>query len=303
MKYAVDRLMDVKTVRLTTNTVVIIGLAWAVSLWINLHISTKLTEIPAYQPPKPDIKYEQQKKADYSVIKRRNIFNPEQAAVSPAVISPDDNTLMAAVPTALNLQLIGTVNTDSGDNSFAVILDKGTKKQNLLRINDEVAPGAVIVAISRLSVLINNAGRMESLSVEMKSGSGTRSGRTRPTTASSGSPHGGVWKVSEGRVIMDKRFLEKQLTRVNDLMTQVRAVPHMNKDKVMQGFKVFQIRRGSVFQKVGLKNHDVIQRINGQKLDSVEKGLDLFAALRDETHFTLDILRNNANKTINIEIQ
>jgi len=207
------------------------------------------------------------------------------------------------VPTALNLQLIGTVNTDSGENSFAVILDKATKKQNLLRINDEVAPGAKIVAISRLSVLIDNAGRMESLSVEMKPGSRTRSGRGRPRAASGGRRNGGVWKVSEGHIIMDKRFLEKQLASVNDLMTQVRAVPHMNKDKVMQGFKVFQIKKGSVFQKVGLKNRDVIQRINGQRLDSVEKGLDLFAALRDETNFTLDILRNNAKKTINIEIQ
>jgi len=210
---------------------------------------------------------------------------------------------MTAAPTALNLQLIGTVNTDSGENSFAVILDKGTKKQNLLRINDEVAPGAVIVAISRLSILIDNAGRMESLSVEMKSEPGKRSGRTRPAAASAGSPFGGVRKVSEGHVIMDKRFLNKQLARVNDLMTQVRAVPHMNKNKEMQGFKLFQIKKDSVFQKVGLKNSDVIQRINGQRLDSVEKGLDLFAALRDETNFTLDILRNNAKKTINIEIQ
>jgi len=259
--------------------------------------------LSAAEPPKPAIKYERQKKADYSVIKRRNIFNPEQTAAKSAAIAPDDKTFMAAVPTALNLQLIGTVNTDTGENSFAVILDKATKKQNLLRINDEVAPGAKIVAISRLSVLIDNAGRMESLSVEMKSGSGTRRGRARPATASAGRRNGGVWKVSEGHIIMDKRFLEKQLASVNDLMTQVRAVPHMNKDKVMQGFKVFQIKKDSVFQKVGLKNRDVIQRINGQKLDSVEKGLDLFAALRDETNFTLDILRNNAKKTITIEIQ
>jgi len=70
MKYTVDRLLDAKTARLAINTAVIIGLAWSFSLWINLFISTKLAEIPAYQPPKPAIKYERQKKADYSVIKQ-----------------------------------------------------------------------------------------------------------------------------------------------------------------------------------------------------------------------------------------
>ena len=302
MRYTFDRLLDAKTARLAANSAVIVSLAWAVSLWINLFISTKLSETPAYKPPKTATKYERQKKSDYSVIKRRNIFNPVQSATQATAV-PDNKALTDAVPTTLNLQLIGTVNTETGKNSFAVILDKGTKKQNLLRINDEVAPGATLVGISRLSVLIDNGGRMESLSVEIKFGERTKRSGAKRAAPTSGTPHGGVWKVNEGHVIMDKRFLEKQLTKVNDLMTQVRAVPHMGKDKTMQGFKVFQIRKDSIFQKVGLKNHDIIQRINGQRLDSVEKGLDLFAALRDETHFTIELLRNNANKTINIEVQ
>ena len=302
MRYTLDGLMDAKTGRMAANTAVIIALAWAVSLWINLFISTKLSEIPAYQAPKPAARYQQQKKADYSVIKRRNIFNPAQSTTKGAPL-PDNNKLMDALPTALNLELIGTVNTESGENSFAVILDKGTKKQNLLRINDEVAPGATLVGINRLSVLIDNGGRLESLTVEIKLGERAKRGRVRVEAPAAGTPRDGIWKVSDGNVIMDRRFLEKQLSRINDLMTQVRAVPHMNKDKKMLGFKVFQIRKDSLFQKVGLKNHDVIQRINGQQLNSVEKGLDLFSALRDETHFTIDLLRNNANKTINIEVQ
>ena len=114
---------------------------------------------------------------------------------------------------------------------------------------------------------------------------------------------GSVRQMAEGHVVMDRKFFDSQLTKVNDLMTQIRAVPHKSKDGVMQGFKVFQIRRNSLFNKVGLRNHDVVQRINGQQLDSVEKGLDLFTALREEHRFVIDIMRNNSSKTLTIEIQ
>ena len=303
MKYTFGRLLDAKTARLAINAAVVISLAWVVSLWVNMAISTKLADTTAYLPPKPAVTARRQTKSDYSIIKRRNIFNPGQSA-TPTAAEPDDKALMEAAPTTLNLQLIGTVNTSTGENSFAVILDKATKKQSLLQINDEVAPGAIIVAINRLSVLIDNAGRMESLSIDMKESfpkPGLRGKSSRMHKASTDS--NSVRKISDNHLVLDKRFLEQQLTKVNELMTQVRAVPHMNKDKQMDGFKVFQIKQNSIFQKVGLKNHDVIQRINGQTLDSVEKGLDLFAALRDESQFTIDILRNNAKKSITIEVQ
>lgn len=302
MKYAIERFLGNRKARLIIDLAVIVCLAWVVSLWINLAISQKLSEISRYEPPKPAVKKKSLKKADYSVIKRRNIFNPDAGSRKAAVRIPEDTDVKTAVPTALNLQLIGTVFADRDEDNFAVILDKGTREQNLLRVNDEVAPGATIVRISRLSVLIDNAGRMESLSIEMKPGSPGRIVKKKQARAPrSGS--GKVWQVAEGHMVMDRRFLDKQLAKMNDLMTQVRAVPNKNKDGVMQGFKLFQIRKGSVFEKVGLKNHDVIQRVNGQSLNSVEKGLDLFAALRDENHFTLDILRNNAKKTITIEVQ
>ena len=300
----IERLLDDKRARLAINLLVILGLAWAVSLWIHLAISQKLTGIPAYKPPQTIGKTGAFKQADYSVIKRRNIFNPDAAKKSAALPKSTAQPIQEAVQTALNLKLIGTVFADMDDDRYAVIQDKGTGKQDLFRINDEVAPGASIIEIHRLAVLIDNGGRIESLTIEMQTGSSKRIvKRKRGAAAAKLSNSGAVRQVADGHVVMDRKFFDSQLTRVNDLMTQVRAIPHKSKDGTMQGFKVFQIRRNSLFQKVGLKNHDVIQRINGQQLDSVEKGLDLFTALREEHNFVIDIIRNNSNKTLTIEIQ
>jgi general secretion pathway protein C len=66
---------------------------------------------------------------------------------------------------------------------------------------------------------------------------------------------------------------------------------------------LYEIGKDSLYDKVGLKNQDVIQRVNGQALNSVETGLDLFNALKNDTHFTLDIIRNKENKTIRVDVQ
>ena len=303
MRYMIERLLDEKRARLAINLLVILGLAWAVSLWINLAISQKLTEIPSYETPLTIGKTAAFKKADYSVIKRRNIFNPDSAKKSAAPSKSAIQPIQDAAPTALNLKLIGTVFADMDEDKYAVIQDKGSGKQNLYRVNDEVAPGAAIVEIHRLAVLIDNDGRIESLSIEMQPGSQKRAVKRKRGSPTKLSASGSVRQVGDGHVVMDRKFFDSQLTRVSDLMTQVRALPHKSKDGMMQGFKVFQIRRNSLFQKVGLKNHDVVQRINGQQLDSVEKGLDLFTALREEHRFVIDIIRNNSNKTLTIEIQ
>jgi len=104
-------------------------------------------------------------------------------------------------------------------------------------------------------------------------------------------------------MVMDRNFLQNQMKDMSSLLTQVRAVPNKTKDGAIDGFKVFQIQKGSVFEKIGLKNMDVLKRVNGQTLNSAEKGLELFSAFKSEERFELDIVRNDDEKTIIVEVQ
>jgi len=299
MKYAVYRLFDQHTARALINISLTIAFAWMASLWINLGISRALTELPGYQPPVQTGGRQDAMRVDYSIIKRRNIFNPSGTRTKAAALAMEKQ--VSAQPTTLNLKLIGTVISERGQQNYAVIQDNVTKEQKLYAVDDEVAADAVIVRIDRFKVIIDNAGRTESIFLDFESiFPGGKSPTRRVNTPPSA---GGVRADGSGNVTMDRRFLEKQLANMNDVLTHVRAVPHKDKKGNMVGFKLFQIKRGSIFDKIGLKNQDVIQNINGQKLDSVEKGLDLFAALRDETHFTVDLLRNNAKQSLTIDVQ
>ncbi|NVJ21393.1 hypothetical protein HUW62_09200 [Myxococcus sp. AM011] len=74
---------------------------------------------------------------------------------------------------------------------------------------------------------------------------------------------------------------------------QARIVPAF-KDGKAQGFKLFSIREGSLYDKLGFQNGDVIQRVNGISLDTPEKALETYALLKTARRLEVDLHRDGA---------
>ncbi len=243
---------------------------------------------------------------DYSYILRRNIFNSQKSYEG--FESPQSKVLgeQAKIPgtgvpkTSLKLKLLGTVVDPDEKQAFAVI-ENSAGTQQLYRLSDVVGE-AKIVKIERNRTLLNHNGKVEALEVDfaLKSSSSPRqSGRGKRN----GNASSEVSRISEGEYLVSKQYLTSQMSNMNRLLTQVRAVPNLNKSGAANGFKLFSIKRNSIFAKLGLKNRDVIQRINGVELNSAEKGLELFQALRSETSFEVDLIRNSQKTTLRFNIQ
>ena len=69
------------------------------------------------------------------------------------------------------------------------------------------------------------------------------------------------------------------------------------------GFRVFAIKPGSVFEKIGLQNGDVINRVNGVELTDPTKAISLFTELQNEGHIAVDLQRNKQSKNFSYEIR
>jgi len=310
MEFALEKLEG--AARMAVNMAIVLSLAWVLSLWGNLFINSYLGPEPAYhrKSAKAAKAPAKEEKTDYSVIVSRNIFSPTVARPKP-VLNPKvirRQPKPSLVPTVLNLKLVGTIISDQPENSKAVISKRGGREQKIYMVSDEVGKNAVIVGINRLEVLIDNAGRIETLSMKVEKGglqqSGKRKGqfgrrqRRRATAAG-----GGIRAIGPGQYAIERPYFENQLKNISELLVQIRAIPNRAKDGTVNGFKVFQIQQGSMFNRIGLKNNDVIQQINGQALNSAETGLALFSALKHETHFAIDLLRNNEKKTMVIDVE
>jgi general secretion pathway protein C len=310
MEFALEKLEGIA--RMAVNLAIVLSLAWVISLWGNLFINSYLGPEPVYhkKPAKTAKAPAQEDKTDYSAIVSRNIFSPTASRPTPA---PKPKVIRrqpkpAVVPTVLNLKLVGTIISDQPENSKAVISKSDGREQKIYMVSDEVGKNAVIVAINRLEVLIDNAGRMETLSMKTEKGGLPRSGKRKTKFrikrgGGATATGGGIREIGPGQYAIERPYFENQLKNISGLLVQIRAIPNRDKDGTVNGFKVFQIQQGSMFNKIGLKNNDVIRQINGQPLNSAETGLAMFSALKNETHFAIDLLRNNEKKTMVIDVE
>ena len=88
---------------------------------------------------------------------------------------------------------------------------------------------------------------------------------------------------------LKRTYVNQQLANLNALLNDARVIPIEQDGKPWFIFDF--VREGSIYEKLGLKNKDVIVQINGFTVDSLPKALKLFEALQLEEKITLRIKR------------
>ena len=86
-------------------------------------------------------------------------------------------------------------------------------------------------------------------------------------------------------------MLEDLLGDPNQFVNQARVIPQEN------GLRFFAIRPNSIFFKIGIRNGDILHRINDVELDNVENALQLFEELRGASSFKVDLTWGGQNLT------
>lgn len=192
--------------------------------------------------------------------------------------------IAALKPTSLNIALIGTVFGPEAV-AFAVMEEKDKKKQDLYQTGDKIQ-GAVVKKILREKVVLEVNGKDEILEMEQaKAGKGSsrRSGR--------GSGNDGY------TITVAHDDLQKSLGNINSLLTQVRIRPLIKNGKA-DGLILSHIKPASIFAKLGLKNGDVVKRIDNKVIKSPEDAFEFYNRLKSGTELSLEIGRGSETKTL-----
>ena len=74
------------------------------------------------------------------------------------------------------------------------------------------------------------------------------------------------------------------------------------KNKRLQGFKVTWIKKGSIFDKLGLKKDDLITGVNNKKFKSISQVFRLYNNMQKMDNLKLSIMRGNEEKELEYEI-
>jgi general secretion pathway protein C len=261
-------------------------------------LNSRLTPTPAMQEEAGKLSEKPAADArpleDYAIITERNLFGGTSqglAEAAPEEIVLDD---MPVALKSLGLRLVGTVVANKPEDSSAIIENQSTRKQEVYQEGDRVKE-ALIKRILRHNVVINTGRRDEVLTMVPEESAGRKPAPKRATRTRR--------RPSSGSSIrLDREELESQMANLSELMQQVRIRPFME-GKQPAGFLVSNIKPGSLFSKMGLRNGDVIQGVNGEAITTPDQAVELYESLMEGGEIALEIKRGRRQQNLRYEVE
>jgi general secretion pathway protein C len=228
---------------------------------VSLSVASNSEGILLPQPP-----------ADYEPLAKSTLFGPLEVA-TPAATPPPQK---AVVKTPFTL--IGTFITPDEPASAIVETSKGAI-QDVFLLGESVFGEALLKKVTSTTIELDRNGDIEILTLE-----GGDVGPPVPVMSSNGS-----------EVIVAETEVDAALANLPLLLTQLRAVPYFKEGKAI-GLRVFAIKSGSLFEKIGLKNGDILKTINGNSLGDFSEAIKLFEKLKNERQIMMLLERNREDK-------
>ena len=214
----------------------------------------------------------------YAPITERNLFG-----TSGAVIVKDQIDIDALEPTQLRLKLLGTVAGVKG-YEYAIIEESDKRRQDLFRVGDSVA-SATIVRIMRGMIVLRASGKDEVLRMEEETAVAKHG--TREQAFQQG-----------GTITVRKSEIDHAMSNMAKFLTQARVQPFFSPGGTANGFIISRIQKGSIFQKMGMQNGDIIQSVNGQPIQGPGEVMELYKGLQSGSEITLNIKRRGKEQDL-----
>ncbi len=247
----------------------------------------------------------------FSRISERNLFgakkDPEvdpDAPVEVEEVEPgrvtgtdykESELKKCSIPATVRATLVAE---DNPQWSMAVLYSNSTREPEVYSIiegQNEISNDATLIEIRNRAIVVRRTEHFELCSADDEEKTLTSS-RARPTVARSRGgdeeedAEGQVKKTGANEYEVDKEYIDQTMGNLSQVATQARIVPSFKNGK-SNGFKLFSIKPGSIYQKIGLQNGDVIQKINGYTIDSPDKALEVYSKLKTSRNVNIELLR------------
>lgn len=95
-----------------------------------------------------------------------------------------------------------------------------------------------------------------------------------------------------------KNLLNKELAKV---LMQATAIPNLENNAV-KGWKMMQIDKGSIYDKAGVKDGDVITNVNGKKLGDASSAIKIMNRMRKADNIEFNVIRNGKPTSLSIQV-
>jgi len=225
----------------------------------------------------------------YKKIITRNLFNvliDKPAEESTLLLAPKPEKILEK--TQLKLVLWGTVTGGTSTASFAVIEDKKERKQSLFTEGD-VIQGASVKQILRNKVILSINGKDQILETEVSQLAAQE--KTGTVQKDIVSPQ---QKLQEPVESLPMGPLDIDMA---SLMEEFKTRPYL-KNGEPSGLLLYGIRPGSAFLRLGLKNGDILLKLNQTQTLTQEDTQKIFQELEKSSDMQFVVLRRGQENEI-----
>jgi general secretion pathway protein C len=111
-----------------------------------------------------------------------------------------------------------------------------------------------------------------------------------------------ITDVSETEKNIDKSFIDYLVQNKGMLMQSGRILPNIENEEI-NGFKVYGIRKSSLWGKLGIQNGDVIHSVNGINFTGPDAALEAFTKLQGTDHMTVNVTRRGQDMNIDYNVK
>jgi general secretion pathway protein C len=221
---------------------------------------------------------------DYQTIINAHVFGENSGEAAPPPKATEN-----APETRLNLKLRGAIAAEDDTVAHAIIAE-GNGKERVYFLQDAVPGGAKLHEVHLDKVILNRGGVLETLRLPKEANGGSIQTTRAPA------------RPAQNRAPPDLDAMNQMMrtgaspVAFTDIL---RPQPFMPNGE-LKGYRVYPGRDRKKFAELGLRAGDLVTEINGQRLDNLNAGMEVFRNLADVSQLNVVIERNGQPLVLNL---
>jgi general secretion pathway protein C len=229
---------------------------------------------------------------EYAPVLKNNPFGFPGGEIRPL----SGSTSARAQQMNADMALIGTV-VGPRQLTYAIFQDT-TGMQEFFKVGEAVLGIGTLHDVKTDRVYIKNKEQTYELLLEDIAGETVSQQSRGHSRISSGFAR----RIGEGMYMVDQRKVQQAIENPSQMMTDARLRPNV-KDGKEEGFMLSEVKPGGIYHSLGLRNGDVLLRINEYDISKPETALQAFTALRGMDRVQIDLVRAGSKMTMTYQIK
>lgn len=222
---------------------------------------------------------------------------------SAAAIAPVENS-KPKIPVANSMRGFKLLALYHASDKLVVTVAKGGKTTILEK--GEKVDGFTLSSVGTNYAIFTKGGKKFRLSLSKIKNSGrqnsiTPAGRSDSVKKQAKKEDTGIVE-EDGRKIISRDLLGSYTKDVDKIWRDI-GIGDNKVNGRLNGFKINYVKKGSDFEKLGLKRGDILMAVNAEELNSYSAAMNFFKDIENIENLTLTVQRNGKSEDIEYEIQ